>query len=280
MKLTQPILGAAVLLLALLSSCSITDLRPEVLRQNEVESVRAERGRELLERALEAAGGRLAWESYAAADLQLTDNWQGFVGTLFRPWPDNPTRLQVRYDLDTASASGTFIDGVRKGETWGYEGDSTWSQSPGRQRKTGKRGNVRFIFAAYQYFFELAPRIASAPIVLFAGSRRRNGRDYDLVFVTWGKPEPHSEHDQYLLWIAAKTGQIEIAEYTIRDKFDFATGVNFFSDFRRVDGIVLPHTYRITRELDDEDFVHSVHLTQVKFLTEADVAQEPELPSE
>jgi len=245
------------------SSCSLADLRtPELLSTGATEPLEM-RGRAILELALDASGGRSTWERVSAAKLRLEDEWQGCIGQLFRPWPADPTALEMHYEFPMRAAWAEFLSEPVRGELWGREGDRTWIESKGRARVFGRRESQRFIFAAYQYFFELPLRIIEAPIVLYAGKAERKGRRYDLVFATWGRLEPHKEHDQYLLWVAQDTHRIEIAQYTIRDKFSFATGVNYFSKFRLVDGLILPHAYWIARRLSDKDFVHRVVLSEI-----------------
>jgi len=258
-----------------LQACAVLDLRPPALREEGFTAERELRGRAILERAVQASGGREAWERYDSAEMHFADEWRGLLGCLFRPWPGNPTQLHMRFDLGMDRARGRFLSGAQRGDVWGQAGDRTWSQEPGQARVDSNRESVRFLFAAYHYFFELPLRMAEAPIVLHAGSRERAGRRYDLVFVTWGKLEPHVEHDQYVLWIPEDSGRIEIAEYTIRDKFRFVSGVNFFSDFRTVDGIVLPHAYWIALALDDEDFVHRVQLEDVRFHSPGPIPVDP-----
>ena len=256
-------------LVYLLQACAFSDLRPSQLREFGPSIEMEQRGRELLDRAIEATGGRQAWDSFQSAEMHFQDEWGGWIGYLYRPWPENPTELLMHYDFPMQAAEGRFLSGSHLGETWGLDEHGTWFQAPDGQRVQRPCESIRFMFAAYQYFFELPLRISEAPIVSYAGNRQRAGRQYDLVFATWGKPEPHAAHDQYLLWIAKDSGLIEIAQYTIRDKFRFVKGANRFSDFRTVDGIVIPHSYWISRSLEDEDFVHRVQIEELRFIRSA-----------
>ena len=45
------------------------------------------------------------------------------------------------------------------------------------------------------------------------------GKDYDLVFVSWETAEPHKAHDQWLLYINKQTKFVDMANLTIRDFF-------------------------------------------------------------
>ena len=245
-----------------LAGCGLSSVRTSETSDGEPS---ATRGRQILETALEASGGQAAWDARSFAEMELRDEWRGLVGRLFRPWPEDPTLLRMRFELGMRSAEAEFLSGRLSGVRWGRDEQGAWRQDPGGVRDDSKHEKARFILAAYQYFFELPRRILDAPITLYAGQRELDGRSYDLVFATWKSAESHGEDDQYLLWVARDTHLIEIAQYTIRDKLPFATGINFFSDFRRVDGLTIPHAYRITRRLDDESFVHRVQIEDLSF---------------
>ena len=62
-------------------------------------------------------------------------------------------------------------------------------------------------------------RLMNAEIIRYAGERSFNGKNYDLVYATWGKDEPHKEHDQWLVYINRETGFIDLTEITINDFF-------------------------------------------------------------
>ncbi len=186
-----------------IASCSWSDLRTKEILVLESHEDAEREGRSLLESAIASSGGRDRWSSFSLAEMTLEDQWQGFLGWLFRPWPGNPTELRMRYWLGMAAAEGEFLSEPRRGSVWGVDDKGFWSQAPpDKERHYSTRKSARFILRAYQYFFELPIQISNADIVLHAGERERGKKTYDLVFATWQREEPHAEHDQYLLWIA------------------------------------------------------------------------------
>jgi hypothetical protein len=90
---------------------------------------------------------------------------------------------------------------------------------------------VSFYLPAIQYFAELPFRILVAPIVTYMGQDAL--RSCDKVFATWERPEPHGEHDQYILWINRETQLIELAQYTVRDQFKFIKATILYEDVLR-----------------------------------------------
>ncbi len=252
-------------LLGWLGSCTIADLRTEAVLETLDRGSAERRGRELLATAIQAAGGQKRWQSFSSVEMRFEDEWQGFLGWLFRPWPGNPTKMRMRYRLGMGAVEGEVLNGPDQGSHWGVDDRGFWRTAPREARRYQRRKSARFIFRAYQYFFELPFEIAKADIILYAGERRRDKRTYDLVFATWSSDEPHGGDDQYLLWIARDSGLVEMAQYTIREKYDFATGVNRFSDFREVQGMRIPHRYWIAEDPGDTRFVHRVKLESIVF---------------
>ncbi len=251
--------------LCALGSCATADLRTAEILEVRDRPAAERKGRELLERAIDAAGGRKQWQSFSSVAMGFQDEWQGFLGWLFRPWPSNPTRLYMRYELHGGAVDAAFLEGSQRETHWGVDRNGFWSQTQPKDRDYHSRESARFILRAYQYFFELPFEIANADIVLYAGERIRDERLFDLVFATWQSAQPHLADDQYLLWIARDTGRLEMVQYTIRDKYRFATGVNRFSEFREVQGLVLPHRYWIAEDPDDRSYIHAVRLRDVVF---------------
>jgi len=258
-------LTLCVLAFGVLGACTIADLRTREVLEVGDRGAAERKGRELLEKAVVAAGGRDRWQSFSRVEMDFEDEWRGFLGWWFRPWPGNPTKLHVRYGLGMGSVQVRFLDGPDQGSLWGLDQGGFWRTPPKGARVYQRRESARFILRAYQFFFELPFQITKADIVLYAGERVRADRTFDLVFATWGRETPHAAHDQYLLWIARDSGLLEMAQYTIRDRYDFATGVNRFSDFRRVQGLLLPHAYKMAQDPEDPGFVHRAQLKAVVF---------------
>jgi hypothetical protein len=92
---------------------------------------------------------------------------------------------------------------------------------------------------------ESAFRLGTAAIVADIGEARDGGETYDRVFATWGSVEAHMEHDQYIVWVNRDSGLIDRFEYTVRDFGGVAAGVTHYSDYRRIDGVMIPHRLSI-----------------------------------
>jgi hypothetical protein len=276
-------LVALVLLVALaavaLTSWSYADLRtPESARAS---AEAADQGRALLRRAA-TSHGLDAWRGYSTMETTVTDVWsQGGW------WPLTEQRFRSQALLGTFTSRVELLDGPAAGEIWGVQG---WA--PYRAQHAGAAvafldepaPEITFYLPTLQYFNELPFRLLDAETVLYAGRARHRGRGYERVFVTWGSPEAHAEHDQYLLWIDAETLLVRMVRYTVRDAVSMiegpmrammkslAAGTIHFDDYRLVDGVMVPfeHTVtlaepRLTQYPVHETFYHRLVVEEVRF---------------
>ena len=113
-----------------------------------------------------------------------------------------------------------------------------------------------------------------APIISYAGEASFRGQAYDLVFCTWQSPEPHMEHDQYVVWINKETSLLEFAQFTIRDSYLKAPGYKKiggaieFTDLREIEGIRIPHQqiiYGFNLKENPKKYLHKLDMTNFKF---------------
>lgn len=122
-----------------------------------------------------------------------------------------------------------------------------------------------------QYFMELPMRLATVPIIAFMGEETFNGQEYDVIFCTWGSPEPDARYDQYLLYINKATHLCEMTTYTIRDNY-LPAPRNFYGtarywDFNDINGAKIP--FRMDVQASDpsleEKYVHRFEIRAFRF---------------
>ena len=214
----------------------MADLRPEHLKARPPTEEESQRGRELLRRAVDAQGGADAWARWTAPEVIFRDEWRGIVGRFSCPWPALKNHVRLQWRRDGSLTEAHFLD---RPETW---------------RSTD--GTHDFILAAYPYLMELPFRLLDAPKVAWIGEREQ----YDLVLATWETFEPHAQHDQFVLWIDRESHRVVMAEYTIRDKYHWATGADHFEDFRRAGPLLLPFRHTITLRPWSDSVVHRIEI--------------------
>ena len=274
---------SVVLLVAILSvGCSYSDIRPETLQQSGITPESERKGRELLARVVEAHGGRERWQSLITADILMRDQWAGGLIGWFNPWPGNNLLVRFQTLVGTFTSRVEILEGEEKGLVWGTQSWHTYEQKPGGVLVFKEVGAAQNLLPAMQYFLELPFRIAKAPLVAHLGSGTLRGQQYERVFATWETPEPHAEHDQYILWINHETGLVELAEWTFRGAMKSYVGTIRYADYRAVEGIQVPFQLLLLKELEstDQEFNHQIKIESVEFnaLARAALLPDPSLP--
>lgn len=259
-----------------LQSC-MADLRTKTIKKEGITQVNTNKGKELLEKAWKNQGyDKLA--NHNTYSFHGNDTWKGMLGKMGKIWPDMKAEMDFKFQLRTFNGQVTFIDGKQNGDIAGLQ---NWNYYEISQNDTvfidkDKKESKRKVFgiAAFQYFTEMIDRIKNAPIISYAGEKEFKGQNYDLVFCTWETEKPHQEHDQYLAWINKKTGLMDFTQYTIRESYIKPPGYKMlggaveFSDFKNINGIMIPHEqfiYAIKIKKKHKKNLHKLIVTDFKF---------------
>jgi len=269
-----------------LASAGWADLRTEVIRERGASPELAARGRHLLQEAARAHG-IAAFRGRTTIEEVATDTW--------RPdgpwWPANPQRFRAQRRLGSFTSRVELLDGPLRGEIWGIQSWAAYKRTSHSAPRFASDRAIEFYLPTLQYFDELPFRLLDAPLVLYAGEGTYLGRRYERVFVTWGSPEPHGEHDQYLLWIRPETKLVDAARYTLRDAValssplmrplmkTFGAGTIHYRQYRSVDGVMVAFEQTVTLEPPEntrapleEDRLHRLVIEAARFDT-VDVAE-------
>ena len=260
----------AIVLIGLLflQSC-MADLRPALIKEEGITKVNEARGRKILQKAWEKQGFEKLHrhESYS---FQAEDTWKGMMGRIGKPWPEAKSNMSFKFELGTFDSQVKYLNG-KKANT--YAGLQSWNYyefpegEEAQKMKMNKR--ARFGLSAYQYFFEMLDRLKRAPIVSWAGVEQFNGQKYDVIFVSWNKAQPHMQNDQYKLLINTETKMLDYAIYTLRENYLKMPGGRAFygsvkySDFREVDGVLIPHTQSVFLNKPKEKEGRNLHQLKV-----------------
>lgn len=270
-------LGVIVLISMVLQGCGLADLRTKMIKEDGITGHNSEKGKQLLERAWKTQGFDKL-KNHSVYSYTANDTWKGLLGRIGKIWPDRKSELTFKYRIGSFDGQVHFLDGKESGN---YAGLQNWNYYEINDNKTNfsdkaSRKNRKKVFgiAAFQYFTEMIDRLKIAPIISYAGEKEFRGQQYDLVLCTWGKVEPHMEHDQYLVWINKETGLMDFTQYTIRDTYLKPPGYKAiggaveFTDFKEVDGILIPHmqlVYAIKLKKNPKRNLHKLIMNDFEF---------------
>lgn len=257
----------------ILQSC-MADMRTAMIKKNKINPENSKKGRDILEKAWEIQGfDKLA--SHQVYSLHGSDIWRGMMGKMGKPWPDNKSELEFKFEVGTNNSQIAFLDGKRRGELSGLNNGKYYEIKDGKKAefvKTNKR--INFGLPAYHFFFEMVDRLKKAPIIRYAGEKEFRGEMYDLVFCTWVFERPHMGNDQYVAWVNRSTGMMEYSEYSLRNNYLKIPGYKSFygaielKDFRNIDGVLVPHeqtVYLNGVKAKKKKHVHQMIVTDFQF---------------
>ena len=267
----------ALLSLALTASACdrvvpLSDLRPPELVDQDISADAEARGRAVLAEAAAAHGGDV-WRQHATWEVVLEDRWSDdWLIKLRSPWPEDATWLRFQFVPGASDGRVTFLDGSEEGTTWGLAGGRTYAQRPGGAPEWGEAEHMASRLPTMQFLIEFPQRITEAQFIADAGQRTVEGRLCDVVFAAWGAVSPNPDYDQFLIYVDAETRHILAMQYTVRKSGRGLLGHRFWSELRKVDGVLLPFFQTSLRAFEDGEPVHSFIVRELKFDTVAEEA--------
>lgn len=254
--------------LILFQSC-IADLRPALIKNEGSTEVNKMKGEEILKEAWKKQGfDKLTQhETYS---FHAKDTWKGMMGRMGKPWPEAKSTLFFKFEIGTFDSQVMYLDGVKQNT---YAGLQSWNyyefEEGEKPVKLKMNKRARFGLSAYQYFFEMLDRLKNAPIISWAGTENFDGKEYDVIFITWQELKPHMGHDQYKLLINKQTKLLEYAIYTLRENYLKMPGGRAFygsvkyADYRNIEGILIPHTQTVFLNKPKKKIEKNLHQLRV-----------------
>lgn len=225
-------------------------------------------GRVWMEQGVAAQGGELL-PDHPVASVWLRDEWPNWLyRVLGMPWPENDVLFRQDFLVGTDDSRLTFLEGEETGSGWGVQqgvtyrfGEDGTEWDPPDEKPDGR---IQFWLPTNGYFLFMAWRIREATFVRDLGEVELEGRRYRKVFATWGRPDPPSEVDQYLLFYEVESHLLRWVKYTVRDLMGSAEAVMHMEDYQAAGHYLFPRTLRVVDDLGR--FETGVHRYQVEDL--------------
>jgi hypothetical protein len=245
------------------------DLRTDYAKKEGETTVAQQKGKTLLEESLKELDPISQWQKIRTKNIQVTfqhfwyhEMLKKFVAPVeksgqkvsFLLKPDDDRNLQL-----------TFLDGQRKGTSWGIKDYKSY--------KTDKSGNIKwksdwtteFNLPSYRFFLFLPFFLSEAELITYAGTKELHGNIYELVYATWEKWTPHNNADQYLIYINRKTKVVDYVQGTVRAVVGRSITALSLTDYREVLGMKIPFSLEAIADINNLDEVmHQMKLTKVE----------------
>jgi len=233
------------------------DLRTDYAKKEGKSLLAQQKGKELLERSLKKLDPMSKWQELREQKLQIS--FQHFWYLKMLPMfltPVEKSGQKVSLQLKPADENNicmTFLDGQRKGTSWGLEENKAYTIDKKGKLVWKNDWSIEFNLPGYRFFFFLPFFLQEAELITYAGEKKLRNQPYDLIYATWGKWAPHKTTDQYLIWINRRTETIDYVQCTSRDTYGRAAVALHLSDYRQVFGIELPFSLRVHGDINDVD---------------------------
>lgn len=266
-------LAATLILSATLMACASgpRDLRPAAVLDG-ITQEEAQKGRALLDRAAQNAGGKELLLRHPGFVTELNDVWTNWMGKMLflRYEPEQRIRVEARGSR-VDDVAMTLVGGERDGEVWGLENNRVYVQPKGEQR-TFTDDEITMLYVKNPPAIVLLPlRLAYADKVAYAGPVEFEGKTYEQVFVTWSSLEPNTKFDQWVVWIDPDSGNIAKAKCTVREYTGLGPdeAVVELEDYKSFGDVMVPTTIKALFALEDSDPIRTWTIESFAWTDEA-----------
>ena len=243
-------------------SC-MSDIRPDRMKNPDYDVQKnTVKGQKIL-KEVALLNGLENWNKLSTYEVELEDQYYGIFKYIGHPYPSSHVRLTLRYAPSSYDGQLEFNDGKSKGELWGLQEWNTYLKEVDQPIELKKDKDIKFVIPTYQYFIEMPFRLLEGSVIRYAGMEKFNNIEYDLIFISWLKDAPQPKIDQYLAWVNKDTKNIDLVEFTIRDKSRFIKGVVLYNDYQIIDSIRFPKNISVKTNKNNSGWMHKMKLHSI-----------------
>jgi hypothetical protein len=246
----------------------VIDIRPEEIMDLVEDSTteipdRHKKGKQILNGCFDAHG----WVEGNSSVISATyiDDWSVAPEPLrkYNNWPHLKQALQHDFlSFQLGYSRARLLNGPAKNEIWGIDRKVPYKIIDGKINQVDDPNMVPALVGK-EYFVQLPYWIKKVPITIYVKDTVLQDKAYHLVFGTWKTQKANHTFDQYVYWINKKTKLIEIVQYTVRVVDPKAVGFVVFSDFREINGMVIPFVHRLGYLPTLEGLIHEMRFQSI-----------------
>ena len=245
------------------------DLRTEYVKNEGESTVAQQKGRTLLEQNLKELDPMSQWQEIRKQDIQVTLQhfwYHEMLRKFVAPVEESGQKVSfLLKPSDDKNLQLTFLDGQRKGTSWGIQDYKTYKIDKNGTTTWKSDWTTEFNLPSYRFFLFLPFLLSEAELITYAGTKELRGNIYDLVYVTWAKWTPHKNADQYLIWINRETMMIDYVQGTVRAIVGRSITALSLTNYRKVLGMKIPFSIEAIADINILDEVmHQMKLTKVE----------------
>ena len=257
-----------VSLLILTMGCSTADLSSDKVKDPETQPTLREKAREVLEKSLKARGGYSTYTSYHSVRLQGSDVWHSSLVRFFTPVTEKEQKFEVVFSNSGRDIDYLYLSGKRKGERIGIDKGKTY-RTIYREKEFADSSKIRLYLEPLMHYFQWPYTLDESPVLLYAGKKNVANETYHLLFASSGGVAATPEDNHYVIYINTRTYYVDYLDFTLRSLFESYKGTLHYRDLRTVQGLVVPFFIGVSDEVEDKDFVHEFHFSEIQFISKA-----------
>lgn len=249
------------------------DLRTDYAKKEGESTIAQQKGRTLLRQSLKTLDLMSQWQELRRQNIQITLQhfwYHDMLKKLVAPVEKSGQKVSFLLKPgDDKNLHLTFLDGQRKGTSWGIQNYKTYKMDENGTVTWKSDWTTEFNLPSYRFFLFLPFLLSEAELITYAGTEELHGNNYDLVFATWEKWTPHKNADQYLIWINRETKMVDYVQGTVRVIIGRSITTLSLSDYREVLGMKIPFSLKAIADINIPDEVmHQMKLTKVEQMDE------------
>ncbi len=253
-----------IFVLAVFSCNTSVDIRNAYLKNGITESD-VKLGKELLTKMETAHGGRTNWERYRHGEFVQVADWYG--RTKLSHWDTIPQRFKMVCELGSNNSEMVLLNGKNTGKTFIVKDDQFFEKEVNKKPVDIDQNQFYEKMIFKNYWFQFPFRIGEAAIISYGGEEEINGKQYQIVYATWGSEKANNDYDQFLLYLDKTTHRLEILYFTVRDKMKRITLTAEFKNFKNTSDFILPHSQFVRQGKPTKEGMkfHENHYQEISF---------------
>ncbi len=254
---------ASLLLILMLTGCSTANLISED-RQQEWTSLDLKKTiQQLQQEVLRQIDPSNRYQPGTIMQLTASDTWNSTLIRWMTPLDRDKQLFQARLRLYHRGIEYTFLNGEKKGQTIGFDGQSYEYAATEKSYKESAGSSL--YLKPLQSYMEWSQTLIRNSTLTLLGIREIENTPYWVAYATEGSAEELDQYDQYLIYINTQNNRIDYIEFTMRELMKSYKGVIHYRNHKMVQGILMPFWIGIADSLIQPDFDHYFAVESIEF---------------
>jgi len=246
--------------------CSTADLSTDKVKNPDTQPDLREKAIRIFEKSLNERGGYSTYRSFDSVRLKGTDLWHSTLVRFFTPVTEQEQKFEVLFSTAGDEINYLFLNGQRKGQYIGVENGKTY-RAINQEREFADSSKIRLYLEPLRDYFQWPYKLYESPVLFYAGEKNIENEAYYVLFASSGGVSASPEHNQYLIYINQQTYYVDYIDFTLRSLFESYKGTLHYRDLRSVQGLMVPFFIGVSDDVENKDFVHEFHISEIQFIT-------------